>query len=395
MLDPVPPPAPWLYSAVEPLANKLGLYALPAHVHEVIFAFTIYHLIYTVGSPVLSNALVPDTYRKLNARQKINWDVHVVSFIQSVFINILALYVINTDPERKGMNALERIYGYTGACGLVGALGAGYFLWDTIISTRYLNLFGIGTLLHALAALCVFSAGSRPYLQYYGSTFILYELSTPFLNIHWFCDKLGLTGSKLQWYNGMCLLATFAGCRLFWGTYQSFRVYQDIWEALSVPSTTSIASAIQAHALESGTSERIFKLSGGQCVLGDPSCAAAQSEILRFISHSQHLPVGLAFSTIASNLVLNSLNFFWYTKMIKTVLARFKGVPDRYADQQGVLVEGVTLAADDLDEKVPEGYGKITDSGKDSETPGTQSEDMVKGVSSAVGDKVDGVRERK
>ena len=42
----------------------------------------------------------------------------------------------------------------------------------------------------------------RPFVNYYAPTFILYELSSPFLNIHWFCDKLNMTGSKIQLYNG-------------------------------------------------------------------------------------------------------------------------------------------------------------------------------------------------
>jgi len=68
----------------------------------------------------------------------------------------------------------------------------------------------------------------RPFANYYGISFILYELSTPFLNIHWFCDKLDLTVSKIQLYNGFALLATFFGSRLVWGTYQSVLTYQDV-----------------------------------------------------------------------------------------------------------------------------------------------------------------------
>lgn len=57
------------------------------------------------------------------------------------------------------MNAGERIYGYTGACGLIGALGAGYFLYDLIISAVYVKAFGLGMLFHAISALWVFSFG--------------------------------------------------------------------------------------------------------------------------------------------------------------------------------------------------------------------------------------------
>src|ERR1700730_1062100 len=77
----------------------------------------------------------------------------------------------------------------------------------------------------------------RPFVNFYGPTFILYELSSPFLNFHWFFDKLNMTGSRAQLYNGLILLATFFSCRLVWGTYQSVRVYQDVWAALQNPGT--------------------------------------------------------------------------------------------------------------------------------------------------------------
>lgn len=104
--------------------------------------------------------------------------------VQSCLINALALWVMFTDEERKDMNTLERIYGYTGACGMIQGLAAGYFLWDVVVSTRYYRIFGPGIWAHAVSALFVFSLGFRPFSNYYGPTFILYELSSPFLNIH-------------------------------------------------------------------------------------------------------------------------------------------------------------------------------------------------------------------
>ena len=71
---------------------------------------------------------------------------------------------------------------------------------------------------------------------------MLYELSTPFLNIHWFCDKLGMTGSKLRMYNGIALLVTFFGCRIVWGTYPTVLIYSDNYKALILPSNDPMAS---------------------------------------------------------------------------------------------------------------------------------------------------------
>jgi len=159
MIDPIPPPPTWLSEAVRPLSEILSFQTLPYHVHEIIFAVFLYQTIQSFVAPIFSSYFFPDVYAKLNRRTKLNWDVHVVSMVQSCLINTLALWVIFTDEERKEMNALERVYGYTGASGMVQGLATGYFVWDLIICSRYFKLFGLGLWAHALSALVVFSFG--------------------------------------------------------------------------------------------------------------------------------------------------------------------------------------------------------------------------------------------
>lgn len=165
MLDPLPPAPQWLSGYTQPLANSLSLPVLPLHIHEVIGAFFFYQFLHSVISPWISTKLFPKIYPQFSARTKLNWDVHVVSLVQSTLINIAALWVIFVDEERKTMSSGERIYGYTGACGLIQALATGYFLWDLIVSTIHIKMFGIGLWFHAVSALCVFSFGyvSKPF----------------------------------------------------------------------------------------------------------------------------------------------------------------------------------------------------------------------------------------
>jgi hypothetical protein len=59
--------------------------------------------------------------------------------------------------------------------------------------------------------------GLRPFLMYYGPRVLMFELSTPFLNLNYWFDKYGMTGSKAQLVNGVLLLASFAGARIVWG----------------------------------------------------------------------------------------------------------------------------------------------------------------------------------
>lgn len=114
----------------------------------------------------------------------------------------------------------------------------------------------------------------RPFVNYYGVNLILYELSTPFLNIHWFMDKTGKTGSTAQLLNGILLLMTFGGSRLVWGTYQSVNMYHDMWVAYNKPGNNPV-------------------------------------------------PAWLAMSYVVANTILSMLNFFWFSKMIAALRKRF------------------------------------------------------------------------
>lgn len=281
--------------------------------------------------------------------------------VQSCLINALALWVMFTDEERENMTALERIYGYTGGCGLIQGLATGYFLWDVVVSTRYFKIFGLGIWAHAVSALFVFSLGFRPFCNFYGPVFILYELSSPFLNVHWFCDKLGMTGSKLQWYNGIILLSTFFGCRLVWGTYQSLRVYQDTWAAMHLHTNTPghLDAGSIMHNLTS--SMPIFAIRDGQMCLGEQSCVAAQVEVMKFAGPgTDAIPWWLAIVYLSCNLLLNSLNFYWFGRMIETVRARFDGRPhDEFKHERGRKSSIVQEAADSLEKDTHSGADEI------------------------------------
>lgn len=160
MRDPffIPPPE-WLVKATIPLAEALSLPTLPYHVHEIIIAFAVYQLIHSYISPYLSARYFPEMYNNFNKRTRINWDVHVVSLVQSLLVNTTGLYLMFFDEERRQMNWAGRIWGYDGASGMLQGLAGGYFIWDMIITIRHIDIFGVGMLLHAISAVTVFSLG--------------------------------------------------------------------------------------------------------------------------------------------------------------------------------------------------------------------------------------------
>lgn len=296
MQDPFPvQPIPWLQGAVQPVADFFGFQTLPLHIHEVLAGCLLYGFIYYPLAPVLSAVLFPHAYRQLPHRRKVSWHAHCVSLFQSCMINVVALWVMFVDDERKAMGQEERIWGYSGASGMVQGLAAGYFLWDLIVTARNMDVFGMGTLAHAVSALLVYSLGFRPFANFYACNFILWELSTPFLNIHWFLDKLGKTGSSIQLYNGLILITTFFSCRLVYGTYQSYLIFQDIWHTV-----------------------------GGSPTLLQFASEDGKAGVMRFVDESTTVPTWLAAAFLASNLTLNSLNSYWFFKMIQALYKRFQ-----------------------------------------------------------------------
>ena len=128
-----------------------------------------------------------------------------------------------------------------------------------------------------------------------------------------------MTGSRPQWYNGIFLLSSFFCCRLLWGTYQSIRVSQDVWAALHYDPLTR-------------SSKAVF----------EPS-EADSAEVMRFAGNYS-MPAWLAVVYLSSNIVLNTLNFYWFGKMIETIKKRFaesKGGRKKEDKDEGVMVEGL------------------------------------------------------
>lgn len=160
MHDPFPiPPSPWLSKAIQPVADILSMPTLPLHIHELVGSFLFYHIVNVFVAPYVSRKLFPVKYAKLSPERKINWNVHVVSLVQSSLINFLALWVMWADEERKNMDWKQRVWGYTGAAGMIQGMAGGYFLWDLMVTLQNVRLFGLGMLAHAFCALVVFMFG--------------------------------------------------------------------------------------------------------------------------------------------------------------------------------------------------------------------------------------------
>lgn len=130
-----------------------------------------------------------------------------------------------------------------------------------------------------------------------------------------FCDKTGLTGSLIQLINGFFLLTTFFGCRLVWGTYNAGLLFVDLFTIYNR----------QPPILNSTASDHLD---------GEPPA------IHPFVG--KQLPLWLMLIYVVSNSTLNLLNFFWFSRMIQTVSARFTK-KDKPLKKEALVVQDTPL----------------------------------------------------
>ncbi|KAJ1948583.1 hypothetical protein FBU59_001526 [Linderina macrospora] len=165
-------------------------------------------------SNTVSSIVFGKKFDSLTARQKYDWGIRVVSQVHAIVVVIMSIPIFFNKVLLE-----DTLYGfdhypacvYTIVCGVSDA-----------------KHIGVGFVVHAVASFGVYILSFRPALQYYGSSFIMFEASTIFLNINWWLDKLGMTGSRLQFYNASILLFLYLTVRLIFGTYMSYQMFEDL-----------------------------------------------------------------------------------------------------------------------------------------------------------------------
>ncbi|RKP10316.1 TLC domain-containing protein [Thamnocephalis sphaerospora] len=249
---------------LEPYFEKAGLLALKHHWHLLLASFAFWHVVMFASSK-LSPLVAPRTYPQLAKIRKINWDIHVASMVHCLTVLYLAWQVLGL-PVLKA----DKVFGYDPYAGNVYAFTCGYFLWDGLTSLRYVRHFGVSFLIHGVVCFSVFIFCFRPFVMYFGAVYLMFELSTPFLNVHWFMDKVGMTGSIWQAINGAFLIGAFFLARIAFGVWTSFEFMSELYRA------------------------------------------------------SDRVPAIVIAVYAVCNVAMNLLNMYWFRAMVSTVLRRFQ-----------------------------------------------------------------------
>ncbi|KAJ2078768.1 hypothetical protein H4R24_004238 [Coemansia sp. RSA 988] len=204
------------------LCMWIGLPKLASY-WPALLALAVMFQLLRLSSNALSSLVLGARFDVLTPRQKYDWGIRVVSQVHAIIVVIFAVPIF----FKKELST-DTLYGFNSYAAGVYTIVCGYFLWDICVSISDVKRLGVGFVLHGIASFGVYILSFRPSLQYYGASFIMFEASTIFLNINWWLDKLGLTGSRLQLYNASALLSLYFIVRILFGTFMSYSMFKDL-----------------------------------------------------------------------------------------------------------------------------------------------------------------------
>lgn len=247
---------------------------LKLHLHEIVYSFIFYNIIYQIVSPLFNKMFFGKTYKNANKVTKIDFDIHFVSTVQAI-ISITCSVPVLFLP----LNKFNIANYYHPFCSFLTAISMGYFLWDLYICIRWYSIYGLQFLIHGIMALyCTLLPLLYGSFQIWVPKFLIYELSTPFVNINWYFKELSLQGVKIpstsNLLNGLTLMLVFFMVRICWG---------------------NVALVLYI------------------------------TECYQFVDSFNVTSLSLVGVLIMCNIVLNTLNIFWFKKMVKLAAKLSKG----------------------------------------------------------------------
>lgn len=255
------------------------------NLHEIIFSFLGYCVLYQyVSGPILDKLVLLffrgekkqkqiSQWESLKKSEKskdkqlyLNFKIHVVTMVQCIVSILLVFPSLNLKFDLNILTFQDDFIT------MLSSVTVGYFLWDLYVCIRWFSLFQFEFLLHAICSLFVFTSSLAPNYQNYVSKFLLFELSSPFVNINWLfstlikefeCDIPMIFNAV----NGGLLILVFFLVRIVWG-----------WSCIAIMGYQIIVN------------KWMF----------DPE-----------------FPKLVMFLTFLINIALNTLNYIWLGKMVK------------------------------------------------------------------------------
>ncbi|KAJ1892644.1 hypothetical protein LPJ66_006225 [Kickxella alabastrina] len=153
--------------------------------------------------------------------ERYKWCVRVASSTHAVYMVTRVPGIISNSKLKS-----NPLHGFDQVAEAVYSVTVGYFLWDIIDTYKNIKINGIGFMAHAVMSFGVYLLSYTPLLQYYGACFMMFEVSTIFLNLHFFLEDLGLQDAIIYFINDIALVSSFFFARVVYGTIISINVWK-------------------------------------------------------------------------------------------------------------------------------------------------------------------------
>lgn len=120
----------------------------------------------------------------------------------------------------------DHVFGTSTTAKAVLTMSSGYFMWDVYAVIRDQASFGF--VLHGVLCLVAYSSSLFPFIQYYGCIFLMYELSTPFLNLRFLLIASKMTDTLLFTIINALFASLFFFSRIIFGFYFSYQFWREM-----------------------------------------------------------------------------------------------------------------------------------------------------------------------
>ncbi len=189
---------------------------------------TVFYWVAFWGLKPLLLAVVPVLSKK-SRKDQLSAMVRLPSLINCVFVVPLAWYLLATDHQL----ASDRFFSQSRGGNVLVALAAGFFVFD--LTHSVFDFQGVPFFLHAVLCSAVYClALLLPFCQYYGCVFLLFELSTVWLNVMWYVKFVFDLSDKSLVYRicATMFAISFFAARIVYGNYNNVFFFADVWRRL-------------------------------------------------------------------------------------------------------------------------------------------------------------------
>ena len=107
-----------------------------------------------------------------------------MSFVHSTIATILSYKVLRSNDFILNPS---NVFKYNKGIGNLQSISLGYFLYDIIVD---LKLKKWSYILHGICSFMAYYYSFTPFLMNFGPVFLLWESSTPFVNLNWWVSWL-------------------------------------------------------------------------------------------------------------------------------------------------------------------------------------------------------------